>query len=104
MVVLVGDQESMFPPRVANRLRALRRETPELTQVRQRLYPREHRNFAGVVTRSHWPRAEGLKVDLGPSSVVQVRLALLDACSRASCWKRRQGRRSSVASAQRRLG
>ena len=53
-VSTLGDAESMFPPRVANRLRALRRETPELTQLRQLLHPREHRNFAGVITRSHW--------------------------------------------------
>jgi len=54
-VSTLGDQESMFPPRVANRLRALRKETPELTQLRRLLHPREHRNFAGAVTRSHWP-------------------------------------------------
>jgi menaquinone-dependent protoporphyrinogen oxidase len=53
-VSTVGDQESMFPPWVAKRLRALRKETPEMTQMRRLLHPREHRNFAGVVTRSHW--------------------------------------------------
>jgi len=54
-VSTLGDEESMFPPRVANRLRALRKETPEMTQVRQLLHPREHRNFAGAIARSHWP-------------------------------------------------
>jgi menaquinone-dependent protoporphyrinogen oxidase len=54
-VSTLGDEESMFPPRVASRLRALRKETPEITQIRQLLHPREHRNFAGAVTRSHWP-------------------------------------------------
>lgn len=54
-VSTLGDEESMFPPRVANRLRALRKETPEMTQLRQLLHPREHRNFAGAVARSHWP-------------------------------------------------
>ena len=54
-VSTLGDQESMFPPRVASRLRALRKETPEMTQLRRLLHPREHRNFAGAITRSHWP-------------------------------------------------
>jgi len=54
-VSTLGDAESMFPPPVANRLRALRKETPEMTQLRQLLHPREHRNFAGVVNRSDWP-------------------------------------------------
>lgn len=54
-VSTLGDEESMFPPRVANRLRALRKETPEMTQLRRLLRPREHRNFAGAITRSDWP-------------------------------------------------
>jgi menaquinone-dependent protoporphyrinogen oxidase len=53
-VSTLGDEESMFPPRVASRLRALRKETPELTRLRQRLHARGHRNFAGAVARSHW--------------------------------------------------
>ena len=53
-VSTVGDEESMFPPRVAHRLRSLRKETTEITQMRLRLHPREHRNFAGAITRSHW--------------------------------------------------
>jgi hypothetical protein len=47
----------MFPPRVAGRLRAWRKETPELTQMERLLHPREHRNFAGAIARSHWPAA-----------------------------------------------
>jgi menaquinone-dependent protoporphyrinogen oxidase len=54
-VSTLGDEESMFPPRVANRLRALRKETAEMNQMRQLLHPREHRNFAGAITRSQWP-------------------------------------------------
>ena len=54
-VSTLGDEESMFPPRMASRLRAWRKETPELTEMRQLLRPREHRNFAGAVDRSHWP-------------------------------------------------
>lgn len=54
-VSTLGDEESMFPHRVANRLRALRKETPEITQLRRLLHPREHRNFAGAIARSHWP-------------------------------------------------
>jgi menaquinone-dependent protoporphyrinogen oxidase len=54
-VSTLGDEESMFPARVANRLRALRKETPELTQMRLLLHPREHRNFAGAIARSDWP-------------------------------------------------
>lgn len=54
-VSTLGDEESMFPPRVANRLRALRKETPEIIQIRRLLHPREHRNFAGAIDRSDWP-------------------------------------------------
>jgi menaquinone-dependent protoporphyrinogen oxidase len=54
-VSTLGDEDSMFPPRVANRLRALRKETPEVAGMRRRLHPRDHRNFAGAVARSHWP-------------------------------------------------
>jgi menaquinone-dependent protoporphyrinogen oxidase len=54
-VSTLGDEESMFPPRVANRMRALRKETLEAAELRRLLHPREHRNFAGVVARSHWP-------------------------------------------------
>ena len=54
-VSTLGDEESMFPPRVANRMRALRKETPEAAEMRRLLHPREHRNFAGAIVRSHWP-------------------------------------------------
>ena len=54
-VSTLGDQESMFPSRIANRLRALRKETPEVAEMRRLLHPREHRNFAGAIARSHWP-------------------------------------------------
>lgn len=54
-VSTLGDEESMFPLRVANRLRAMRKETPEVAELRRLLHPKEHRNFAGAVARSHWP-------------------------------------------------
>lgn len=54
-VSTVGDEESMFPASVAARMRAMRKETPELTQFRRLLRPVEHRNFAGAVSASHWP-------------------------------------------------
>jgi menaquinone-dependent protoporphyrinogen oxidase len=53
-VSTLGDEESMFPARVANRLRALRKETPEITELRGLLRPREHRNFAGAIARLDW--------------------------------------------------
>lgn len=54
-VSTLGDEESMFPPRVANRLRALRKEPPEVAEMRRLLHAREHRNFAGAIARAHWP-------------------------------------------------
>lgn len=54
-VSTVGDEESMFPPRVAKRLRALRGETPEVARLRETLYSRGHCNFAGAIARSDWP-------------------------------------------------
>jgi menaquinone-dependent protoporphyrinogen oxidase len=54
-VSTLGDEEGMFTPLVASRLRAWRKETPELAEMRRLLRPREHRNFAGAVARSHWP-------------------------------------------------
>ena len=56
-VSTVGDAESMFPPRVANRMRAMRREPDEIAALRVALRVREHRNFAGAVSPSDWPRA-----------------------------------------------
>lgn len=54
-VSTLGDDESMFRPRAAQRLRRMRQETPELTQFRRSISPREHRNFAGAIQRSDWP-------------------------------------------------
>ena len=54
-VSTLGDEESMFPPRVANRMRSWRKETPEAAGMRRLLQPREHRNFAGAIARSDWP-------------------------------------------------
>jgi menaquinone-dependent protoporphyrinogen oxidase len=54
-VSTLGDEESMFRPQVARRLRALRKETPEIAGFRAAIAPREHRNFAGAIARSDWP-------------------------------------------------
>jgi menaquinone-dependent protoporphyrinogen oxidase len=54
-VSTVGDQESMFPPRVANKLRAMRKETGEIVALRAAIQPSGHRNFAGAVSPSDWP-------------------------------------------------
>lgn len=54
-VSTVGDEESMFPPRVAARMRAARKEHPELTALRTAVAARGHRNFAGVIARADWP-------------------------------------------------
>ena len=53
-VSTLGDEESMFPARIANRLRAMRKETQEITQLRRLLLSREHRDFAGAIERAHW--------------------------------------------------
>lgn len=39
-VSTLGDEESMFPPGVADRLRAWRKETPEVAEMRRLLHPR----------------------------------------------------------------
>jgi menaquinone-dependent protoporphyrinogen oxidase len=36
-------------------LRTWRKETPEVAEMRRSLHPREHRNFAGAITRAQWP-------------------------------------------------
>ncbi len=55
-VSTVGDQESMFPPRIARRFRAMRKETAEIAALRVAVQAREHRNFAGVIARTDWPK------------------------------------------------
>jgi menaquinone-dependent protoporphyrinogen oxidase len=54
-VSTVGDEESMFRPAVAWRMRAMRKESPELREFHRILGPIEHRNFAGLITPSDWP-------------------------------------------------
>ena len=51
-VSTVGDQESMFPARIARRLRSMRGQPAELIEL---VTARGHRNFAGAVSRSDWP-------------------------------------------------
>jgi menaquinone-dependent protoporphyrinogen oxidase len=53
-VSTVGDHESMFPARVAQRLRAMRDEPEEVVALRAAIGPAEHRNFAGAVARTDW--------------------------------------------------
>jgi menaquinone-dependent protoporphyrinogen oxidase len=77
-VSTLGDQESMFPPRVANRLRALRKETPEMSQMRLLLHPRgtatspaRSRVHTGQLpgARSSWPpAADTVITGTGPRS------------------------------------
>lgn len=50
----LGDHESMFPPRVARVLRAVKKETGEIAALRSAIQPREHRNFAGAIARTDW--------------------------------------------------
>ena len=38
-------------------LRAMKKETPEITALRSAIHPREHRNFAGAVARTDWSAA-----------------------------------------------
>lgn len=50
----VGDTSSVFGRRVADAMRRMRSEPEQVTKWRTRLSVRGHRNFAGVVERSHW--------------------------------------------------
>lgn len=52
----VGDTSSVFGRRVTDRMRRMRREPDEVARWRARWDVRGHRNFAGVVERSHWGR------------------------------------------------
>ncbi|MST33815.1 hypothetical protein GHK86_13945 [Acidimicrobiaceae bacterium USS-CC1] len=54
-VSTLGDEESMLGARTAHRLRAWRKESAELAELRRQLRARDHRNFAGAVTRADWP-------------------------------------------------
>lgn len=53
----VGDHESVFAPPVARVLRAMKKETAEISALRAATQPREHRNFAGAISRSDWGAA-----------------------------------------------
>lgn len=53
-VSTLGDSESMFRPRLARRMRAMKKKTSTIP-FRAAVRPREHRNFAGAIARSHWP-------------------------------------------------
>jgi menaquinone-dependent protoporphyrinogen oxidase len=50
----VGDTTSFFGPRVARLMRRLRHEPKTISGLRPLVRPRDHRNFAGAVERSHW--------------------------------------------------
>lgn len=53
----IGDQESFISPRVARVLRAMKKESPEITALGSAIEPREHRNFAGAIARTDWSAA-----------------------------------------------
>lgn len=50
----VGDTSSFLGPRVARLFRRMRKEPKEIAALRQAIGPREHRNFAGAIERTHW--------------------------------------------------
>jgi menaquinone-dependent protoporphyrinogen oxidase len=53
----VGDTTSVFGPRVAGLMRRLRSEPKTIPRLRTVVHPLGHRNFAGVIERSHWDLA-----------------------------------------------
>lgn len=53
-VSTVGAEESVFPPGVAKRLRAMRKETTEVALFRTVVHPREPHNLAGSIARQDW--------------------------------------------------
>lgn len=53
-VSCVGDETSLFPTRVGARLRAMRKETTEIRDLRRLVAAREHHNFTGAVEPDHW--------------------------------------------------
>jgi menaquinone-dependent protoporphyrinogen oxidase len=50
----VGDTTSFFGPRVGQLMRRMRKEPKQIAEWRLIIRPRDHRNFAGAVERSHW--------------------------------------------------
>lgn len=50
----VGDTSSFFGPRVGHLMRRMRKEPRDVAGFRTAIRPRDHRNFAGAVERSHW--------------------------------------------------
>ena len=50
----IGDTTSFFSPRIGHFMGRKRKEPSGITGIRQAIQPRDHRNFAGVVERSHW--------------------------------------------------
>jgi menaquinone-dependent protoporphyrinogen oxidase len=90
-VSTLGDEESMFPPRLANRLRAFRKETPELAEMRQLLHPREHRN-SPARSRVRTGQLPGARSSGPPAAVTararSTRIGTLTCCSLAvSCME-----------------
>ena len=51
----IGDEESMFGPWMTKRLRALRKEPPEIARFRSTMGHVEYRNFAGAIAATDWP-------------------------------------------------
>jgi menaquinone-dependent protoporphyrinogen oxidase len=50
----VGGTSSFFGRRIAALMRRIRPEPKGVAKYRQVLHPRDHRNFAGAVERTHW--------------------------------------------------
>jgi menaquinone-dependent protoporphyrinogen oxidase len=50
----VGDTSSFLGPRATRFIQRTRKDTKELAGFRQAIRPRDHRNFAGSIERSHW--------------------------------------------------
>jgi menaquinone-dependent protoporphyrinogen oxidase len=53
-VSTLGEESSAFRPRTARRLRAMRKNTTQLTAFRAAIRPRDHHDFAGVIQPEHW--------------------------------------------------
>jgi menaquinone-dependent protoporphyrinogen oxidase len=53
-VCSVGETSSFLGPRTTRFVQRRRKDTKELAGFRQAIHPRDHRNFAGAIQRSHW--------------------------------------------------
>ena len=56
-VSCVGDEDSTFPARIAAGMRAMRKETKEMTELRAAVGARGHHNFTGAIQPDDWDTA-----------------------------------------------